>query len=132
MRIIELLENSNFADIGFVKQIGDEGKREIDYDLVEDLVFYMNNNDEAYRRHLHPSILKCVDRINANKSTKPHIFDKAVRECYDMYLAEYPIRELPESLDDKLCNELCNKLHEEVCQQITDGKYDERKGSTKR
>ena len=58
MRINELLEAKKFDDSDFVKDT--EGNREIDYDLTEDLVFFMNNDDEVYRRHLYPSISKCL------------------------------------------------------------------------
>jgi hypothetical protein len=132
MRIIELLEGNNFNERDHIKQIGDKGGQELDFDLVGDLIFFMNNDDEAYRRHLHPTISICIDRINANKSTKPSVFDNAVHKCYHMYVQKYPIRILDDSLDDALCNEICEKLHEEVCQHITDGKHNERKNNSKR
>ena len=124
MRIIELLEGKHFNDLQFVKVSDDSGKKEIDFDLSDDLIFYMNNNDDAYRRHLHPVVAKCIDRSKLNKSVKPSIFEKAIQECYKMYTTEYPIRELPHSLDEELCNEICEKLHEVVCQHLSDGKYD--------
>jgi hypothetical protein len=132
MRIIELLESTEYKDLGFVKDIGDEGDREIDFDLVEDLLFFMNNNDDAYRNHLHPALSKCINQQKDKKKTKSSIFKNAILDSYEMYTKEYPIRELPSSLDEKICKEMCDKLHEEVCQHIADGKYDERKGSTKR
>lgn len=124
MRIIELLEGKNFNDLQFVKITDDEGNKELDFDLTDDLIFFMNNNDEAYRRHLHPIVAKCMNRLKSKKSVKPSIFEPAIIECYKMYKEEFPIRELPQSLDEKLCNEVCDKIHEEVCQHIKDGKYD--------
>ena len=43
MRVIELLEGTNFDDLKFVEQQGD--KKKINYDLEDDLIYYMNNND---------------------------------------------------------------------------------------
>ena len=125
MRILELFEGKGYRNLDeFVNQVGDEGKREITFDLAEDLIHFMNNDDEAYRRHLHPVVAKCYDRMKENKKTKPEFFAKAIEECYDMYLKEYPIRELPRSLDKKQTKETCEKIHEEICKHITDGKYD--------
>lgn len=132
MRIIELLESAEYKDLGFVKNIGDKGDREIDFDLVEDLLFFMNNNDDAYRSHLHPALSKCITKQKDKQKTSSSIFKNAVLDSYKMYTKEYPIRELPSSLGEKICKEMCDKLHEEACQHIADGKYDERKGSTKR
>ena len=119
MKIEELLEGKNFKDIEFVKSVGDKGEREIDFDLSEDLMFFMNNDDDAYRRHLYPAISKCI----SNKNTSPKIFANAVKECYNMYIKEFPIRELPKTLDDKQIKETCEKIHEEVYKHIEDGKY---------
>lgn len=119
MKIVELLEGKHFKDIDFVKSVGDKGERELNFDLSEDLIFYMNNNDEAYRRHLHPVISTCINK----KNTSSEIFEKAVKECYNMYIKEYPIRELPNSMDEKQIKETCDKLHETVHQHISDGKY---------
>jgi hypothetical protein len=124
MRIIELLEGNNFKDLDFVKPVGDEGNREINFDLIEDLIFFMNNDDEAYRRHLHPAISNCIDRTEAKKKTSSKMFEKAIRACYTMYNKQYPIREIPDTLDEEVCKEACEKLHEEVCQHIKDGKYE--------
>lgn len=121
MRIIELLEGKNFNDLDFVKQ--DTDKREIDYDLAEDLVFFMNNNDDVYRRHVYPSIAKCIESYKGKKKTTPSLFKSAVINSYESYLKEFPIRELPEKLDSGMCEEICSKMHEEVCQYIQDGKY---------
>lgn len=123
MRIIELLENKKFNESDFVKVVDDTGKKELNYDLPDDLIFFMNNNDEAYRRHFYPAISKCIDRKELNKKTKPIFFEKAIKECFKMYAKEYPIRELPDTLDENVLSEICEKIHEEVCQHINDGKY---------
>lgn len=113
MRIRELLETKDFNDLDFVKKTGD--KDEIDYDLVEDLVFFMNNDDDTYRRHVYPAVSKCIRIIDANKEPSPSIFKSAVLDSYKNYIKEYPIRELPDDLDRETCEEVCSKMHEEVC-----------------
>ena len=121
MRINELLEGTNFKDIDFVKTSGD--KREIDFDLPDDLMHFMNNDDDVYRRHVHPAIMKCVHGIKIKKPTKPIIFKPAVTDSYKIYLRKFPIRELPIDIDEKMCEETCKKIHEEIIKNIKNGKY---------
>ena len=116
MRIRELLEAKDFNDLDFVKKDGD--KSSIDYDLVEDLVFFMNNDDNVYRRHVYPAVVKCTNSIKSNQSTTPIIFKRAVLDSYKAYAKEYPIRELPSDIDQDTCEEVCSKMHEEVCKHV--------------
>lgn len=121
MRIRELLESKVFKDSDFVKHSGD--KRELDYDLVEDLMYFMNHDDDVYRRHLFPAISKLIDAADSKRKLNANIFKPAVESSYKIYINKFPIRELPDSIEDKICEELCSKMHEEVSQHISDGKY---------
>lgn len=121
MRIRELLESKHFKDEEFVTPT--ENGREINFDLAEDLIYFMNHDDDVYRRHVFPSIAKCIDRFNENQPTKAGMFRPAVEQSYRIYAKKYPIRELPESLDEEMCKEICTKIHEEFKQHIADGKY---------
>ena len=121
MRIRELLENSNFDDTPFIKHTAE--KREIDFDLADDLIHFMHNDDHAYRRHLYPNIMKCVEGINAKKTPKSDIFKTAVEESYKTYLKKFPIRELPNQLDEQTCEDICKKLKEDILKHIEDGVY---------
>jgi len=105
MRITELLEGKNFDDLQFVKH-KEDGGREVDFDVPEDLVFFMNHDDDVFRRIVYPTVAKCIDRIDANQ-----------------YIKKYPIRELPDSIDEETCNEACEKMHEEICKNHSEGKY---------
>lgn len=121
MRIIELLEGKKFNDLDFVKTDGD--KTEIDYDLCEDLIFYMNNDDDVYRRHVYPCVSRCINRIETNEKTNPSIFTNAVRESYKQYIKKYPIRNLPDDIEEITFKEVCKQMHEEICKNHSDGKY---------
>lgn len=118
MRIRELLEGKKFNDLDFVKKDGD--KTDIDYDLTEDLVFYMNNDDDIYRRVVYPSVVTCTDRLESNRKTNPSIFTNAVKESYKQYLKKFPMRQLPLDIDEEVCKEACEKMHEEICQHHSD------------
>ena len=121
MRIRELLEGKKFNDLDFVKKDGD--KNDIDYDLAEDLVFYMNQDDDVYRRHVYPSVAKCTARLENNRSTNASIFTDAVKESYKQYLKKFPMRQLPDDIDEEVCKEACEKMHEEICQHYSDNNF---------
>ena len=121
MRIQELLENKDFDDMKFVKKTGD--KREIDYDLSEDLIHFMHNDDDVYRRLLFPKIAHVMDRLDLKQPTHLKIFKPAVEHSYKIYVKKFPIRELPDELDDKMLEQICNKLHTDTLKDIKDGAY---------
>jgi hypothetical protein len=121
MRIQELLEGKYVDYNDFVKQSGD--KREIDFDLTEDLIHFMHNDDDVYRRHLYPSITKCIDSIHGKKSTNLKVFEPAVKHSYKLYIEKFPIRELPTELSNKMMERICNKLHNDTLKDIKDGVY---------
>jgi hypothetical protein len=121
MRIRELLENRHFKDLDFVNST--ENGREINFDLIQDLIEFMNTNDNVYRRHVYPSIARCIDISEQNRSFKSSVFKPAVEKSYEAYLQQFPIRELPQSLDEETCVKICKKMKEEVSKHIADGKY---------
>jgi hypothetical protein len=122
MRINELLENAHFKSEQFTKQT--EKGSEIDFDLVDDLLHYLHNNDEVYRRHLHPTILKCKDKIKDGKDVSFKMFKPTIEKAYKCYLTDYPIRELPDDIDIKICKKVCKQLFKDVSDNIKDGTYD--------
>lgn len=121
MRIRELLENKAFKDSDFVTPI--EGGRELNYDLAEDLVHFMNNDDQVYRRIVYPKVAICLDSVERKKKVKPSVFRSAVEESYREYVKKFPIRELPDFIDEDVCEQVCDKMYEELRQHIKDGKY---------
>jgi hypothetical protein len=121
MRIRELLEGKKFNDLEFIKQ-GEDGAG-INYDLVEDLTFFMQNDDETYRRNVFPSIMKCIDHIKSKKQINPSIFEKAVEDSYKNYIRKFPIRQLPDSLEEEIFSEVCKKLHNDFSKDFDEGKY---------
>jgi hypothetical protein len=123
MRLRELLEGKFFKSEDFVSP-SPEG-RKINFDLAEDLIHFMNHDDHVYRRHFFPAIHKAVDMHKENKTPKASIFKSAVEECYQTYLREFPIRELPAELDKDQLDEICSKICEQVLEHIADGKYED-------
>lgn len=122
MRITDLLENAHFKSEDFIKQT-DDGN-EINYDLVDDLVFFLNNDDDAYRRYLLPAVHKFIDRKKADENIKYTIFKTAVANGYKEYIKQYPIRELSDTIDAKIWRAVCKKLFDDASKDMEDGSYD--------
>ena len=123
MRIQELLEGKKFDDLEFVTK--ENGKRSINFDLAEDLIHFMNQDDDVYRRHTYPAIANCLDKMSGKSKPNTKMFEPAVKESYKIYTRKYPIRDLPDEIDSKMCEQVCTKIHEEVLKHISDGKYKE-------
>jgi hypothetical protein len=121
MRIKELLEGTDFDSEKFIDKKGD--KREINFDLAEDLMHFMHNDDNVYRRHLYPVLANCLDKVKSKSPTGKGAFKPAVESSYKLYIKKFPIRELDDEIDKKLCEKVCEKLHEEFKEHISDGKY---------
>jgi len=85
----------------------------------------MNEDDDVYRRHTYPAIANCLNKISAKRKSDTKTFELAVKESYKIYTRKYPIRELPDDIDSKMCEQVCSKIHEEVLKHISDGKYKE-------
>lgn len=117
MRITELLESLNFKESDFVED------NELAFDLVEDLSFFMNHDDDTYRRHVYPAVIKYVDGIKQNKNVNPLIFKTATTESYKSYCQKFPIRQLPDSLDEEVINEVCKKFYEDMQKYTEEGKF---------
>ncbi|NBP58703.1 hypothetical protein EBU71_19610, partial [bacterium] len=55
------------------KQIQDE-KGKYSFDLGEDLVFYMHNNDDFYRRHFYPILKTCKAQFESGGKFSHRVF----------------------------------------------------------
>lgn len=122
MRIKELFENAYFKSEDFTKQT-DNGS-EIDFDLADDLVYFLNNDDDTYRRCLLPAVYKFIDLKKADKEPKYTIFKSAVAKGYERYTDKYPMRELPSEIDKKSWKAACKQLFDQISKDMEDGEYD--------
>lgn len=120
MRINELLES---AEIDLNRNEQNSKNNGEDFDVAEDLVFFLNNDDDAYRRYTHPAIAKCVSSLKSNKGTHPSMFRIAALRGYKDYVNKYDLNKLPDVLDEKICDEVCKKLHDDTCKHVEEGKY---------
>jgi hypothetical protein len=122
MRLRELLEGTFFKDSDFVKH-EEDGRRSINYDLVEDLTHFMDHDDNCYRRYTYPVLAKFLDMKDSKNDPKPGIFKQAVKDSYQVYVKKFPIRELPDHLDEDTIEQVCEKLYDDHSNHHAEGKY---------
>lgn len=117
MRINELFESSD----QFKEFVDPESESGLAYDLAEDVVFFMNNDDDTYRQHVFPSVIEFLEMMKHNQKTSPAMFKNAAINSYKNYYSKFPIRELPVELNGQLAEAVCKKFYEELCRYHTEG-----------
>lgn len=96
----------------------------LDFDLEDDLLFFMNNDPDFYRKQYYPVMLKFNKYCNSNRRVKPVAFSKLVNSAYEAYKVKFPVEKLPDQLDKELCETLCTKIHEDETKNCNEGIYD--------
>ena len=119
MRIKDLFENKN---IDF-SEFSDSDKGLL-YNLAEDLIYFMNHDDDTYRRHVYPSLVKCLDSIKKESKVNSLMFKDTAVNSYKNYRKQYPVKGLPQELDEPTLKEVCDKFYEEICKHKEEGRYD--------
>lgn len=112
MNIDELLDNKK------------EGRKDIGYDLMDDLVFFMHNDPEFYRKHYYPTMLKFDHFCKEGKKVSPRGFEKLVKEAYEIYRNKFPVEGLEHTLESEICEKICSYLHELETRNCDEGMYD--------
>lgn len=88
-----------------------DSKKELDFDLADDLIFFMQNDHEFYRTEVFPVLSKLQKYYKLGKDTSPIMFKNLVLRAYNTYKAKFPIDELEDTLTMEQVKEICNKLY---------------------
>jgi hypothetical protein len=115
MKIQDLFEN-------IPNRMTEHGEQ-LPFDLKDDLIFFMRNDDEFYRRHYYPHVIKCIEHVKQGKNLNSKVFEPMVKHAYECYSQKFNIRELPESLDEEMCNEICSTINTEEHKHINNDIY---------
>ena len=118
MRINELCES---IDLDFDAK---QDKHGLGFDLKDDLLFFMQHDDDAYRKHTFPAIVAHKDIMESGGKEDLALFDKAVKECYQMYRNKFQHIRLPKQLDEETLGEICQAMLEEETNRIQTGFYE--------
>jgi hypothetical protein len=100
-------------------------KKELGFDLKDDLSFFMNNDPEFYRKKYYPTILKLKKYVKDDKTVGPRAFEGLVNYAYECYRNKFnTVEGLSESLDKEILESLCKHILESEVKNIKDGQYD--------
>lgn len=88
-------------------------KEELDYDLHDDLIYFMNADPEFYRTSYFPLQSRFHQHCKSGKSVNPIAFKNIVNKAYESYKKKFPLPQLEESLREDELNEICSKLHQQ-------------------
>lgn len=102
-----------------------QGKKDLGYDLMDDLMFFMNNDPAFYRKKYFPTMLKFDKFCKEGRKVSPRGFEKLVKEAYTVYKNKFPVEGLEKELSEELCEKICNCIHEQESKNCEEGMYDE-------
>lgn len=106
----------------------------LDFDLHDDLVFFMNNDPEFYRQEYYPFLNKFKHHCHAGRTVTPKAFVNVVKKAYESYRNKFPLPSLGEKLEDQELEEICEKLQTQENKNFEDEikKKQEKKNETPR
>lgn len=82
----------------------------IDFDLADDVIYFMNNDPEFYRKEYFPFLHKFNRHCDNGKQVSPKAFFPVVSKAIEQYKTKFPIHGLEEALNDNQIVEICEKL----------------------
>ena len=100
------------------------GKKELGYDLKDDLMFFMNNDPDFYRKKYFPAMLKFDRYCKEGKEVGPRGFEPLVRHAYECYQNKFPVEGLEKDLAAEMCESICKSIHEQELKNVKNKFYD--------
>jgi hypothetical protein len=91
----------------------DQDKKELDFDLADDLIFFMRNDPSFYRTSYFPLVSKFTNRCSKDSTPGPVFFKDIVTDAYKQYKEKFQVEALEEELSIDMLKEICTKIHKE-------------------
>ena len=102
-----------------------QGKKALEYDLMDDLMFFMNNDPDFYRKRYYPTMLKFDKYCKEGRKVSPKAFEGLCKEAYESYRNKFQqVEGLEPQLDEEICEKICNHIHEQETKNCKEGMYD--------
>lgn len=96
-----------------------ESKSGIDFDFLEDLIYFMDNDPEFYRQEWHHFLDKVHRHLKKNKTISSKAFKPMVIKAFNAYQNKFDIPELDKEFH-KVCHSICDKLHSRTVKHFHD------------
>jgi len=82
-----------------------------EFDLKDDLMYFMNNDPDFYRQEMHPFVHKFKKHSLAGRHVLPKAFAPLVKRGFDHYKNTFQVHGIEDQLDDNDLEEICEQLH---------------------
>ena len=96
----------------------------LDYDLQDDLVFFMNNEPMFYRKQYYPTMLKFYKFYKSGRSVSPRGFERLVSDGYKDYYNKFRSASLPQRLNPEMLEKICHHIHTQELENCKNGVYE--------
>ena len=102
--------------------VGAPGAEQADIDWLDDLKFFIDNNDSMLNQHFFPAVKR-------HKEFKGHpavykVYIRAVERCKDAYCSKYEIEQPEEKFPKEKLIQLAKMIAGEQEKHLSDGDYD--------
>jgi hypothetical protein len=98
-----------------------------DIDLLDDLEFFMNNDNQFYRRIYYPMLMKLKKIVKTGKSCDDNFFRSCVDQAIPIYIKKFNISGNEKSVfTDVDRDEVARKIFGQEKERIEKGEYDRR------
>jgi hypothetical protein len=101
-------------------------KKELGYDLKDDLICFMQNDPDFYRKQYFPVMHRFKEYVESGKLVKSRAFESLVKNAYEQYNNKFKVEGLEPDLEKDMCAEICADLHRIESDNIDNGHYDEK------
>lgn len=99
----------------------------IDFDLADDVIYFMNNDPEFYRKDYFPFLNKFKHHCNKGNQVSAKAFVPIVKKGFDSYIKRFPVEGLDEKLSSHQIRDICEKLQSRELKQYHDEKQKDKK-----
>lgn len=99
-----------------------ENESKLDFDLKDDLIFFMNNDPEFYRKDFHPFLNKYNRHCDAGRQVGSRAFFPLVKRAYEAYQNKFQVEELESELPESKLKEICEELNGQCRQNYQEEK----------
>jgi len=94
-----------------------------DFDLKDDLIFFMNTEPNFYRKAYYPTMCTFKEYHDKGKNINPLSFKTLVEKAYKEYKKEFPVEGLENDISKEICEEICAEIHKIELENIKQGHY---------
>lgn len=98
---------------------------DVDFDVVEDIQVFMQNDPVYYRRVYLPAVLRLKDKTKSGKSVDcKSLLGDAVNRAISTYCSQYDVGPAKSVFTPEKRSELLQKVYERELENIRKGEYD--------